>query len=416
LLHTNPITLTQSGGTVASTTIYVRLKAGLNVNSYNSENISAVSGSLTSDVTCSGSVTPIPLYFRSKATGNWSSAASWESSSNNSTWSDDTRTPTSLDHAITILNGHTVTVDAAVTADEVVVANGGILSTGTNLTVNNGTGDDITVQNGGKIIYTGAPTYSSSTIRIQTGGILSVQAGGLTSNGSGVNASNHIYENASILEWNYSSNTPSASGVTYFPDVDKSTIPIFRITSVSSSNIGGVNPLTINGSLEIMTGVNITLASTGLKTIRNGVHLLGTSSLTVNTKLTCASLEVDAGSTLTVNAGQQLTVSTALTNNGTLNLLSSDSGTATILMPASASVTANVEQYTDTIRNWYISIPISTYTPTGTVYEYYEPNNTWSSPTVLKADSGYIIKPGTVGAKITFSGTLNNGNQRCNFN
>ena len=32
---TNPITLTQSGGTVSTTTIYVRLKAGLSVNTYN---------------------------------------------------------------------------------------------------------------------------------------------------------------------------------------------------------------------------------------------------------------------------------------------------------------------------------------------------------------------------------------------
>ncbi|MBN2018056.1 MAG: lamin tail domain-containing protein [Candidatus Cloacimonetes bacterium] len=55
---TNPITLTQSGGTVNSTTIYVRLKAGLSVNSYNNENISATSSGATSKtVSCSGAVT-----------------------------------------------------------------------------------------------------------------------------------------------------------------------------------------------------------------------------------------------------------------------------------------------------------------------------------------------------------------------
>ncbi len=408
----NSVTVAYSNATLTSTPIYVRLKSELSAGNYYSETITNSGGGATVvNVTCNGSVTIPVYYFKSKTTGNWSSPSTWESSSDNSTWSDASRAPSSLDYTITILNGHTVTVDAAVTADEVVIANGGKLSTGTNLTVNNGTGDDITVQNGGKIIYTGAPTYSSSTIRIQTGGILSVQAASLTGNGTGVNASTHIYDNGAILEWNLATGVPSASGVTYFPNVDAFTVPIFRFTSGTSNSIGGNNPTIFNGQVEIISGVNITLTGTGNKNIRNGVHLLGTSSLTVNTKLTCASLEVDAGSTLTVNAGQQLTVSTALTNNGTLNLLSSDSGTATILMPASASVTANVEQYTDTIRNWYISIPISTYTPTGTVYEYYEPNNTWSSPTVLKADSGYIIKPGTVGAKITFSGTLNNGNQ-----
>jgi len=55
--YTTPITLTQSGGTVSTTTIYVRLKAGLSMGTYNSENISITSGTLSDNVTCSGSVT-----------------------------------------------------------------------------------------------------------------------------------------------------------------------------------------------------------------------------------------------------------------------------------------------------------------------------------------------------------------------
>lgn len=55
---TNPITLTQSGGSVSTTTIYVRLKSGLSEASYNSEDITATStGATDADVTCSGSVT-----------------------------------------------------------------------------------------------------------------------------------------------------------------------------------------------------------------------------------------------------------------------------------------------------------------------------------------------------------------------
>ena len=53
-------TLTQSGGTVASTTIYVRLKSGLTVASYNSENVThASTGATTQNVACSGSVTAL---------------------------------------------------------------------------------------------------------------------------------------------------------------------------------------------------------------------------------------------------------------------------------------------------------------------------------------------------------------------
>ncbi len=57
-LATNPVTLTQSGGSVASSTIYVRLKAGLAAGDYNNEDITATSTDATDKtVTCNGSVT-----------------------------------------------------------------------------------------------------------------------------------------------------------------------------------------------------------------------------------------------------------------------------------------------------------------------------------------------------------------------
>ncbi len=55
---TGTITLTQSGGSVGTTTIYTRLKAGLLAGNYNNEDITATStGATTQTVTCSGSVT-----------------------------------------------------------------------------------------------------------------------------------------------------------------------------------------------------------------------------------------------------------------------------------------------------------------------------------------------------------------------
>lgn len=55
--YTSPITLTPTGGTVSSTTIYVRLEAGLPVGTYNNEDITASStGATDKTVTCSGSV------------------------------------------------------------------------------------------------------------------------------------------------------------------------------------------------------------------------------------------------------------------------------------------------------------------------------------------------------------------------
>ena len=54
---TDPIVLTQAGGTVSSTTIYVRLKEGLTLGNYNGENITATSsGADDRTVTCNGAV------------------------------------------------------------------------------------------------------------------------------------------------------------------------------------------------------------------------------------------------------------------------------------------------------------------------------------------------------------------------
>ena len=57
--YSSSLTLTQSGGSVSETTIYVRLIAGLNAGDYNSETITASSSGATSKtVTCSGTVSP----------------------------------------------------------------------------------------------------------------------------------------------------------------------------------------------------------------------------------------------------------------------------------------------------------------------------------------------------------------------
>jgi len=72
---TNPITLTQSGGTVAENTIYVRLKAGLAIGTYNDEDITATSTDADNKtVTCSGSVSDPNLNVEDFANSNATSS------------------------------------------------------------------------------------------------------------------------------------------------------------------------------------------------------------------------------------------------------------------------------------------------------------------------------------------------------
>jgi autotransporter-associated beta strand protein len=219
-------------------------------------------------------------YFRSNvAAGNWSSASSWQSSTDNNTWITATLSPTSAANTITIRNGHDITVNSAQTADQLAINNGATLTHTSGLTVNNGTGDDVTVESGGTIIYLGLPTYTaSSTIRINAGGVLSLR-GNFAGNGTGVNASTHIYDHSSILEWNNATGTLN-TGVTYFPNVAPDTIPIFRFsTSTGSGSFGTSFTELFLGVLDVASGVNITLTGAGIKTFRNGITGAGDITL-----------------------------------------------------------------------------------------------------------------------------------------
>ena len=66
----SPITLTQTGGTVSTTTIYVRLASGLSVGAYNSQDIVCASTGATSEnVACSGDVTSLQTITTGTVTG-----------------------------------------------------------------------------------------------------------------------------------------------------------------------------------------------------------------------------------------------------------------------------------------------------------------------------------------------------------
>lgn len=221
-------------------------------------------------------------YFRSITSGDWSSTTTWESSSDNASWIPATLVPDFNANTITIRNGHTVAATTAITADQVEIENGGILSnTAGAFTVNNGTGDDVNIQSGGifTIASAGGPVLNASaTVNVGTNGIVRVSRTGYTNNGTGINATGFVYQHSSILEYTLTS-AFSASGVTFFPNVNATTIPIFRTTAVITS-VGGGSATVINGIFE--ANGNITFTGAGTKTFRNGItgsgNVVGTAS------------------------------------------------------------------------------------------------------------------------------------------
>src|SRR5262249_5162807 len=79
---------------------------------------------------------PGPCY-RTVASGNWNSTATWESAPSPacSAWAAASATPTNADNTITIRNGDIVHVTADVTTDETVVDSGGDLEIDSGVTL-----------------------------------------------------------------------------------------------------------------------------------------------------------------------------------------------------------------------------------------------------------------------------------------
>ena len=103
-------------------------------------------------------------HFRTVASGNWNSTATWESSPDGESWTAATLTPTSTANTITIRNGHTVSVTSNVLVDQVTIQTGGQVNvnSGVTWTIAEGTGTDLTVN--GTVVNSNIITTTGTVI------------------------------------------------------------------------------------------------------------------------------------------------------------------------------------------------------------------------------------------------------------
>ncbi|MEO6347016.1 MAG: T9SS type A sorting domain-containing protein [Aquaticitalea sp.] len=269
-----------------------------------------------------------PKYFRSKTVGpnNWNNAGSWESSDDNITWVNATAAPSDDAKTITIRPGHTITVNSSISLDETVV--NGILETlvGAVLNINNGIGIDLDIKNGGVLNVKNPTSEDYSDIVKQPAGSINVATGGkiaVLGNGASVSsnlqnfATNilNVWKNNAVFEWNCSDGTPSLSGETYFPNVNSTTIPVFRIIVQNSSNsLGGGSSTVINGLFDVRTSVSF--QGNGNKTFRDGI--IGTNA-TVNIPTIGATIYIIGaspilgGSNLTLASNKNIHITNGIT-------------------------------------------------------------------------------------------------------
>ncbi|HOH98087.1 MAG TPA: DUF2341 domain-containing protein [Candidatus Cloacimonadota bacterium] len=189
-------------------------------------------------------------YYRTVSSGDWDDQDIWESSPDNSNWSPATMAPDELSLGILILDTHTVTVTANVTADQLVVDSGGklVINDGIIFDVNDGTGTDVTV-NGtiatlGNGILSGSGSFTlgadanletqnsggvsttASTGCIQVTGLLTLdETANYTFNGTSAQVTGNAIDTANDITLNNAAgltftNTITINGILYQTDGD----------------------------------------------------------------------------------------------------------------------------------------------------------------------------------------------------
>ena len=314
--------------------------------------------------------------YRSKASGNWNALGTWELWSGIAWIPATVVTPTSTNGVITILNGHNVTVSAAVTVDQVVVNTGGTITIDAALTIANGSGTDLDVT--GTVVQDGTGSFvenSGMTIAFQSGG--KYQHNFTTSNGTLPTATWNAASTCEIIGYTSATGPISNSAQTFgnFTWNSASQTSTFALGGNITSVAGNFTVTTTNsGSLQ--------LATTGT-----------TTSITGNYSQGAGTVEIASGSgDQTMNVTGNFSVS-----GGTLRL-SSSSGNAT------ANVTGNFSHTAGTITKTSTGSGTIVFNKSGS--QTYTPGGTLASGINLTVNSSSTVQ---VNGNLTNPGVMTNG-------
>jgi hypothetical protein len=329
------------------------------------------------------------VQYRSTTSGNWNSTSTWEvSDDGGSNWSSATSTPTDADGAITIRNGHTVTVTESVSADQLTVASGANLtvSGGQTLTIADGIGTDLTVN--GTLEVAGTIAGSGSISVSGSGSTVQIDQGGWPGN-----TNTYTYDASGRLVFNNSSGSYGVnSDATWWPSSNGPQTVVVQngggMTLNVARTVGTLFQVGNGTATGVVTNGNLTIGSSGTCEITSGGYFTGGpiyafgSTLKINTGGTYGrsdewsatsgqgyphhvqisgsttydlsnngastarqiggDLTIDVGSTFTMDdMSASLTVLGSVTNNGTLTLGSNIGGDLNIAGNYSQSSTFN---------------------------------------------------------------------------
>ena len=269
-------------------------------------------------------------YFKSVATGNWNSIATWQMSTNSgATWFAATTTPNDTSGSVTIQSPNSISVTVSVKTNQIIVNSGGIISINSAvvLTIFNGS---VTLYSGGTI--SGAGTLQtqgavlidnrngsdfSAALKINTGttsaydpsiasavfkGTITVDAGAkfmIVSGGYNVQANNNITNNGIITSSGGGNFYMRGASLINNDTISGSNFYFDSTTTLSGTGVYTCSLISIRSTGNVSLATNVTFSPTSSFEINNGgVFNPNTKTLTFNSG-TCYVL---AGGT-TVNSG-----------------------------------------------------------------------------------------------------------------
>lgn len=317
------------------------------------------SGIAIDNISITASTFQSTYYFRSKQSGNWNSATTWEVSPDNSTWSNAATTPNYGANTITVSVADSVSITATDTLDQVVV--NGILSyedvVGSTPSLYNGAGTELTIN--GKFYDAGPNSItwlSGATWSLGSGGYL-IRNRGTSSNNWRDNYAGSISTIPATAHWIARKNgtdspTLSSTGM-YYPNLKiENYTGSGWTTGTSSSFTGSASSPVIKGDLLIGGNGSNTVSFLNSNTATAHVYVLGDLTLksgsTLRNQGTGFQVEGDLNLSGTVDYGGT-GAGFILSGNGNQNLsgnltfasfeLNKSSTSATITLQSPATIT-----------------------------------------------------------------------------
>ena len=232
--------------------------------------------------------------YRSVGTGNWATTATWERF-DGVAFVAAPSAPTSSDGVITIRAGHIVTVNTAITADQVVVEVGATLAaTANTFSLSNGTGSDLLVN--GTLQLAGATLSGPGNTEVAAGGTFTWTSGSIGSTAvlDLLTGSTSTFNNASLLfmngtvnnsgTWTMLGGTLFQSGApAQFNNLPGGVIDLNGWQSTTNSwsaNLNNQGTINKNNGTVLFTLTCNTASNSGILQVNSGEFAIGTNTFT----------------------------------------------------------------------------------------------------------------------------------------